>query len=58
MDFAAFARLSPTTLADVLTRDRVMDPGIRPQWGPRLVGPAYPVRCAPGDHLLLQAQDS
>ena len=57
MDFAAFARLSPTTLADVLTRDRVTDPGIRPQWGPipRLVGPAYPVRCAPGDNLMLHA---
>ncbi len=57
MDFAAFARLSPTTLADVLTRDRVMDPGIRPQWGPipRLAGPAYPVRCAPGDNLMLHA---
>lgn len=57
MDFAAFARLSPTTLADVLTRDRVMDPGIRPLWNPipRLAGPAYPVRCAPGDNLMLHA---
>jgi len=57
MDLAAFARLSPTTLADVLTRDRVMDPGIRPLWAgmPRLAGPAYPVRCAPGDNLMLHA---
>ncbi len=57
MDFAAFARLSPTTLADVLTRDRVMDPGVRPLWSPipRLAGPAYPVRCAPGDNLMLHA---
>lgn len=55
MDASAFARLSPTTLADVLTRDRVMDHGIRPLWSPmpRVAGPAYPVRCAPGDNLML-----
>ena len=41
-----FSQLSPTTLADVLTRDRVMDIGIRPLWPamPRIAGPAYPVR--------------
>lgn len=52
-----FQLLSPTTLADVLTRDRVMDPGIRPLWPgmPRIAGPAYPVRCAPGDNLMLHA---
>lgn len=57
MDATAFARLSPTTLADVLARDRVMDCGIRPVWMPipRLAGPAYPVRCAPGDNLMLHA---
>ena len=56
-DYAAFQRLSPTTLADVLTRDRVMDMGIRPLWAgmPRVAGPAYPVRCAPGDNLMLHA---
>ncbi len=44
-DFAAFHKLSPTTLADLLTRDRVMDIGIRPLWPqmPRIAGPAY--RC-------------
>lgn len=54
---AAFQQLSPTTLADVLTRDRVMDIGIRPLWSliPRIAGPAYPVRCAPGDNLMLHA---
>ena len=54
---AAFQALSPTTLADVLTRDRVMDIGIRPLWQgmPRVAGAAYPVRCAPGDNLMLHA---
>ena len=30
---AEFAKLSPTSLADALTRDRVMDIGIRPSTG-------------------------
>jgi regulator of RNase E activity RraA len=52
-----FLTLSPTTLADALTRDRVMDIGIRPLWPgmPRVAGPAYTVRCAPGDNLMLHA---
>ena len=56
-DHAAFQELSPVTLADVLTRDRVMDIGIRPLWQgmPRIAGPAYTVRCAPGDNLMLHA---
>ncbi|MGH9103822.1 MAG: RraA family protein [Acidimicrobiales bacterium] len=56
-DRSAFAALSPTTLADVLGGDRVMDIGIRPLWPgtPRIAGPAYPVRCAPGDNLMLHA---
>ncbi len=54
---ARLAKLSPTTLCDVLTRDRVMDTGIRPLWTPipRVAGPAYPVRCVPGDNLMLHA---
>lgn len=56
-DFEAFAKLSPTTLADAMSRDRVMDIGVRPLWPemPRLVGPAYPVRCPPGDNLMVHA---
>ncbi len=56
-DYTAFLSLSPTTLADVLTRDRVMDLGLRPLWPgmPRIAGPAYPVRCPPGDNLMLHA---
>jgi regulator of RNase E activity RraA len=34
-----------------------MDIGIRPLWPemPRVAGPAYPVRCPPGDNLMLHA---
>jgi 4-hydroxy-4-methyl-2-oxoglutarate aldolase len=54
---AAFGELSPTTLADVVGRDGVMDIGIRPLWlgMRRVAGPAFPVRCAPGDNLMLHA---
>lgn len=55
MDESRFARFATTTYADVLTRDHVMDMGIRPLWTPvpRIAGPAYPVRCEPGDNLML-----
>jgi regulator of RNase E activity RraA len=56
-DAAAFRALSPTTLADVLSREQVMNIGIRPLWPsmPRVAGPAYTVRCPPGDNLMLHA---
>jgi regulator of RNase E activity RraA len=56
-DVAAFRALSPTTLADVLSREQVMNNGIRPLWPsmPRVAGPAFTVRCAPGDNLMLHA---
>ena len=55
MDTAAFATISPCTFAEVVTRDRVMDPALRPLWEPmpRVAGPAYPVACPPGDNLML-----
>ena len=55
MDPASFARLATTTYCDVLTRDRVMDMGMRPLWAPipRIAGPAYPVRNEPADNLML-----
>ena len=55
MDAASFARLATTTYCDVLTRDRVMDMGMRPLWAPipRIAGPAYPVRNEPADNLML-----
>ncbi|MBB1251794.1 RraA family protein [Streptomyces sp. OF3] len=53
---ADFGDLPPTTLADLLGREQVMDIGIRPQWDcPRVAGPAYTVRCEPGDNLMLHA---
>lgn len=52
-----FQQIPPTTLADVLGRGQVMDAGIRPLWGPapRIAGPAFTVRCPPGDNLMLHA---
>jgi regulator of RNase E activity RraA len=56
-DASSFVQLSPTTLAEFLDSDHVMDIGIRPLWHhmPRIAGPAYPVRCTAGDHLMLHA---
>ncbi|GHD11026.1 RraA family protein [Zhihengliuella salsuginis] len=53
----ALPDVSPTSLADLVDEDRVMDPGIRPLWSgmPRVTGPAYAVRCAPGDNLMMHA---
>ncbi|MEJ8569791.1 RraA family protein [Elongatibacter sediminis] len=55
--YERFQHLLATDFADVLKRDRVMDPGIRPLWQPMpyVAGPAYPVRCAPGDNTALHA---
>jgi len=46
-----------TTLADQLGRAQVMDIGIRPLWQgtPRVGGPAFTVRCPPGDNLMVHA---
>jgi 4-hydroxy-4-methyl-2-oxoglutarate aldolase len=54
---AGFHDISPTTVADVLGREHVMDAGIRPLWPAirRVAGPAFTVRCAPGDNLMLHA---
>jgi regulator of RNase E activity RraA len=56
-DASEFEALSPTTLADVLGRQQVMDIGIRPLWpsSRRVAGPAFTVRCPPGDNLMLHA---
>ena len=56
-EFSAYQDVPPTTLADILGRSQVMDTGIRPLWtpAPRIAGPAYTVRCVPGDNLMLHA---
>ena len=56
-DATDFQDVPTTTLADLLGRAQVMDIGIRPLWGPagRLAGPAFTVRCPPGDNLMLHA---
>jgi len=47
---------SPTDVADQVARSQVLSPAIHPLWaGARLSGPAYTVRCAPGDNLMLHA---
>lgn len=57
IDYQAFEALSPTTLADALSRSQVMDLGIHPLWQgmPRVAGPAFTVQCMPGDNLMLHA---
>ena len=54
---AGFRDISPTTLADILGREQVMDIGVRPLWPgiARVAGPAFTVRCGPGDNLMLHA---
>lgn len=49
--------VSPTTVAELVGVEHVMDAGVRPLWGPMptVVGPAHIVRCAPGDNLMLHA---
>jgi 4-hydroxy-4-methyl-2-oxoglutarate aldolase len=56
-DVSGFRNIPPTTLADGLGREQVMDIGIRPLWPaiPRVAGPAFTVRCPPGDNLMLHA---
>ena len=53
----AYLELSPTTLAEVTTRDRILHYSIHQLWQgmPRIAGPAYPVRCGKGDNLMLHA---
>lgn len=53
----AFRALSPTTLADVLDLGCIMRTGINPLWPgmPRIAGPAFTVRTARHDNLMLHA---
>lgn len=55
--YTAGADVASTALAELVDVDRVLDPAIHPLWSgtPRVLGPAYAVRCLPGDQLLLHA---
>ncbi len=50
-------KLSPTALADMLRLESVMRHAIRPLWPdmPRIAGPAFTVRTAKHDNLMLHA---
>lgn len=51
-----FHGIATTTLAEILDRGHIMDLGIRPLWpSGRIAGPAFTVRCPPGDNLMLHA---
>lgn len=52
-----FSAVSPCDYADALPREQFADPDIKPLWHriPRISGPAFTVKCAPGDHLMLHA---
>ena len=55
-DVAGFRDVPTTTIGDLLGREQFMNIDIRPLWdAPRMAGPAYTVRCAPGDNLMLHA---
>jgi regulator of RNase E activity RraA len=52
-----FAQISPCEYADGLGREQFIDFAIKELWPqiPRIAGPAFTVKCAPGDHLSLHA---
>lgn len=49
--------VSTCEYADALPREQFMDYAIHALWqpAPAIAGPAYTVRCEPGDHLMLHA---
>lgn len=52
-----FDAISPCEYADALPREQFMHYAIGPLWQgmPRIAGPAFTVKCEPGDHLMLHA---
>ncbi len=52
-----FTDVSVCDYADALPRSQFMDYRIAPLWQPvgRIAGPAFTVKCEPGDHLMLHA---
>jgi regulator of RNase E activity RraA len=56
-DVIGYADIPTTVLADVLGAEQVMDFGVRPLFRPipQVAGPAFTVKCPPGDNLMLHA---
>lgn len=52
-----FDSVSPCEYADALPREQFIHYAIKPLWEgmPRIAGPAFTVKCEPGDHLMLHA---
>lgn len=52
-----FDAVSPCEYADALPKEQFMHYAIKPLWSdmPRISGPAFTVKCDPGDHLMLHA---
>lgn len=52
-----FDSVSPCEYADALPKEQFIDYAIKPLWPgiPRIAGPAFTVKCDPGDHLMLHA---
>lgn len=52
-----FAEISPCEYADGLPRSQFVDYQVASLWPqpPRIAGPAFTVKCDPGDHLMLHA---
>ena len=55
--YSEFQRISTTILANHLPIHQIMSIDVRPLWQgiPRVAGPAFTVRCSPGDNLMLHA---
>ena len=57
MSYQRYSTISPCDYADALPRSQFIDSAIRELWPqiPRIAGPAFTVKCEPGDHLMLHA---
>jgi len=55
--FDEYRKLSTCPIADALERKQIIDLQIKALWSsiPRIAGPAYTVRCAHGDNLMMHA---